>query len=887
MGRGAVRSARHPGLAARGRRRVEDPAAAGYASVHDRQLDIGGGGNERLCRSRRIGLPWTGEAWAPGEPRLGRLGPVTLIAGQGEPGDISLQSRFLDRPTEHRRVVASFRAEIPYAVQQEPLKPLPASWDPANPDTPGRQSDERIRHLLRAVVEIFWVATADGRAVEMPDWCAYTGQSPAETRDWGWLEAVHPADRQATASAWSRAVESGGESPYDVEYRVRGADGAYRWFSARGIPIREPDGSIREWVGACLDIDARRVRAERSLRESERRFRATFEQAAVGIAHVGLDGRWLRVNQALCDILGYPRDELSGLTFQEITHPDDLDADLILADRLARGEVDRYTLEKRYVRGDGSHVWAALTGSVVRTTEGAPDYFIAVVEDISQRKELESRLKGAEQHLRAVMDSMFAFVGVLTPDGDLIEANRAALEAAALQPEDVLHRPFEEAYWWAYDPAVQRELREAIDRAAAGQPSRYDVLIRLAPDRFEPIDFMIAPLRNEEGRITHLVPSAMIITQRVEAEAALRESEARFRTLADNIPQLAWMADATGSIFWYNRRWLDYTGATLEAMHGWGWQAVHHPDWVAPVTERFRTAIDRGEPWEDTFPLRGADGAYRWFLSRALPIKDSGGRVQRWFGTNTDVTQQREEAAERERLYRDAQAASEAKSEFMATMSHELRTPLNAIIGYADLLEMGVPGTLPGDARQYVQRIRLAATHQKQLIEDVLMFNRLEAGQEQTEPQIVNICDLVRELTAVISPLAEAKGLRLEVPRGSPPAQVHADARKLRQILVNLLGNAVKFTPVGAVSLRIEETGDTVRFEVGDTGIGLHQDQLEVAFDPFWQADRSLTRTSEGSGLGLAISRRFARSLGGDILVSSEPGHGSTFTLVLPRPVGS
>jgi PAS domain S-box-containing protein len=721
--------------------------------------------------------------------------------------------------------------------------------------------------------------------MEIPGWCAYTGQSPAEVRGWGWLDAVHPEDRQATASAWTRAVESGGESPYDVEYRVRGADGGYRWFKARGVPIREPDGSIREWVGACLDIDARRVDAERSLRESEGRFRATFEQAAVGIAHVGLDGRWLRVNPALCDILGYTRHELSKLTFQDITHPDDLDADLTLAERLARGEVDRYTLEKRYVRGDGSHVWATLTGSVVRTADGAPDFFIAVVEDISQRKELEARLKGAEAHMRAVIDSMFAFVGVLTPVGELVEANRAALEAASLKPEDVLHRPFEETYWWAYDPAVQRQLRDAIERAAAGEPSRYDVRVRLAPDRFEPIDFMIAPLRDEAGRITHLIPSAIIISERVAAETALRESEERFRTLADNIPQLAWMADPSGSIFWYNRRWFDYTGTTFEEMEGWGWRAVHHPDWVEPVTERFRIAMERGDPWEDTFPLRAVDGTYRWFLSRALPIRDADGRVERWFGTNTDVTQQREAAAERERLYDQAQAASEAKSDFMATMSHELRTPLNAIIGYADLLEMGVPGSLPGDARRYVQRIRLAATHQKQLIEDVLMFNKLEAGQEQAEPQMVNICDLVNELTAVVSPMAEAKGLRLEVPRGSPPEEVFADARKLRQILVNLLGNAVKFTEKGTVSLRIEETGDAVRFEVEDTGIGLEAHQLEMAFDPFWQADRSLTRTSEGSGLGLAISRRFARSLGGDIVVSSEPGQGSMFTLILPRRV--
>jgi PAS domain S-box-containing protein len=470
---------------------------------------------------------------------------------------------------------------------------------------------------------------------------------------------------------------------------------------------------------------------------------------------------------------------------------------------------------------------------------------------------------------------------VLSPDGMLLEANRAALEAAGLRAEDVLGLPFEEAYWWSYDPEVQRQLRAAIQRAAGGESSRYDVVVRLGPDRYEPIDFTISPLRDDDGQVTHLVPSAIVITERVEAERASRESEAQFRTLADSIPQLAWMADASGSIFWYNRRWFDYTGASFEEMQGWGWQAVHHPDWVEQVTERFRSAVEHGEPWSDTFPLRGADGSYRWFLSRALPITDSDGRVQRWFGTNTDVTEQREAAEERERLYRLVRAASEAKSEFMGTMSHELRTPLNAIIGYADLLDTGIAGVLPDRAIAYVDRIRLAAGHQKQLIEDVLSFNRLEANQqEQALVQRVNVADVVRDITAVIAPLAQAKGLLLTSDIGV--TEIDTDARKLRQILVNLMGNAVKFTAHGSVSLRVRDANGVVRFEVEDTGVGLSAELVESAFEPFWQADRSLTRTADGSGLGLTISRRFAHTLGGEIVVTSEPGKGSTFTLVVP-----
>jgi PAS domain S-box-containing protein len=477
---------------------------------------------------------------------------------------------------------------------------------------------------------------------------------------------------------------------------------------------------------------------------------------------------------------------------------------------------------------------------------------------------------------------MFAFVGVTTPDGTLVEVNRAALDAADLTPADVLGHRFEDTYWWSYDAAVQRRLRAAIDRAAAGDASRYDAVVRLGRNRFEPIDFNIAPLRDERGRITHLVPSAMPIAERVRAEEAVRESEARFRALADNIPQLAWMTDADGSIFWYNRRWFEYTGTTLDEMLGWNWQKVHHPDHVDRVVTRFRAAIDAGESWEDTFPLRGANGDYRWFLSRAHPIRDADGTVTRWFGTNTDITEDRDAAAERERLFDDVRAASEAKSDFMATMSHELRTPLNAIIGYADLLDMGIPATLPAEAAGAVERIRRAANHQRQLIDDILTFSRIDAGRDELHLERVPLQALFDEIDAVIAPLAARKGLTFHLPGPNGDVDLVTDPRKLRQILVNLLGNAVKFTHAGHVALIVDAHPDAVRWIVEDSGVGIPRDMFDKVFEPFWQADAGLTRTAGGSGLGLSISRRYARMLGGDIRLESEVGRGSRFTLELP-----
>lgn len=240
-------------------------------------------------------------------------------------------------------------------------------------------------------------------------------------------------------------------------------------------------------------------------------------------------------------------------------------------------------------------------------------------------------------------------------------------------------------------------------------------------------------------------------------------------------------------------------------------------------------------------------------------------------------------AIENARLYERAETSSRAKSDFIGVMSHEFRTPLTAIVGYADLLETGVSGPLSDTQRTHVERIKASAWHLTQLVDEVLTFSRIEAGQEKVAREPIEPGRVAQRVAGMVEPVAQARGLELHTELMATGRR-NTDPHKLRQILINLLANAVKFTERGAVTLRLTGDADGFDFEVCDTGVGIAAEHLDHIFEPFWQVEQGTTRTCTGTGLGLTVSRRLARLLGGDLVVRSEPGHGSVFRLHLPAP---
>jgi signal transduction histidine kinase len=276
--------------------------------------------------------------------------------------------------------------------------------------------------------------------------------------------------------------------------------------------------------------------------------------------------------------------------------------------------------------------------------------------------------------------------------------------------------------------------------------------------------------------------------------------------------------------------------------------------------------------------------AYRWHLGRASAQRDESGKIIRWFGSNTDIEESKRTEEELRRLTDEALEANRAKSDFLAAMSHDLRTPLNAIGGYAQLIEMGVRGPVTDAQKADLERIQRSKSHLDRLVSDVLSFAKLGAGRIELRCEPIKVKPLVGSVVDMIRPQLAEKKLNLAPLSVDPDLRITADLDKTQQILVNLLANALKFTPSGGtISFGVSTTDTRVAITVSDTGIGVPEEDLQRIFEPFAQAKRALVESDAGVGLGLAISRQLARAMDGDLTVKSTLGSGSTFTLTVPR----
>ena len=455
----------------------------------------------------------------------------------------------------------------------------------------------------------------------------------------------------------------------------------------------------------------------------------------------------------------------------------------------------------------------------------------------------------------------------------------------------------------ALDGGMTARLRRSLDQ----QPSWSDIpLILLTnPGHETPLSLrrleMFAPLGNvtvleRPVRVLSLVSAAQValrarrrqyelrkqLRELRRAEDALRRSEESYRLLAEAMPQMVWTARPDGWVDYYNQRWFDYTGLTLADTQGAGWQQALHPDDRHAAIERWSAAVRSGEVYEIEYRFRRAsDGSYRWHLGRALPLRDTSGRIVRWLGTCTDIDDQKRSEAQLTQARVEAETANRAKDEFLAMLSHELRSPLGAIRTWAHLLRTGKLDR--ARTVRAVESIERSAQTQAQIIEDLLDVSRINSGKLRLDVRRVDLADVVDAAIEIFRPTADAKTVTLDLTVRGRVRPVDGDPDRLQQVVANLISNAIKFTPAGGrVSVRLEDSGPNVRVVVSDTGQGISRAFLPHIFEHFRQADSAITRAHGGLGLGLAIVRYLVELHRGTVCAESAgEGAGATFTVTL------
>ena len=362
------------------------------------------------------------------------------------------------------------------------------------------------------------------------------------------------------------------------------------------------------------------------------------------------------------------------------------------------------------------------------------------------------------------------------------------------------------------------------------------------------------------------------VVRRRKAERAMRESEEKFRLLADTIPQLAWMARPDGYISWHNRRWYEYTGTTPRDMEGWGWQAVLDPDILPEVMARWKGSIATGEPLDMVFPMRGADGRFRTFLTRVAPLRDDDGTVVYWFGTSTDVS-------EIKALEAQLRETDTRKNQFLALLAHELRNPLAPIRSAADMLHVDESRDVVRSARNIISR---QVAHMVRLVDDLLDASRITTGKLSVRRERVVLQDVISESVETAQPHLHGRVFTQVLPQ--EPIYVHADRVRIAQVISNLLNNACKVTATrGHVQIEVVKQGSEVLIRVQDDGFGIAPENIERVFELFTQFTPSREHPQEGLGIGLPLARAILEMHGGTIQAKSEGiGKGSTFEVRLP-----
>jgi PAS domain S-box-containing protein len=765
-------------------------------------------------------------------------------------------------------------------------------------------NERRYRLLTEVTTSIVWSAAPSGEAVSaLPSWSAFTGQTDEEVLGWGWLSAIHPDDREHTASDWAKAVAT--KSVFRSENRVRRHNGEYRHMLARGVPILDEQGAIIEWAGAHIDITEQK-RSQAALVESERFARSVLDSLSAHIAIVDESGTILAVNNvwaefalansanghvgvganylAICDRASGPGSEDAAVVARGIR-------------AVSRGEQQDFSLEYPCIL-PSEKLWF-----VIRVTRFSGDGPIRVVishENITAKKLAdEERLK-----LAFLVENSVNFIAMATLASDVIYVNPAGQQMVAFDP--ALHRTATRMSDY-HTEAGRRALEETVLPSVMAT-GRWSGEIELrnfqTGDAIEAESNIFTVRHPQSGEALCLAYMNRDITERKRQEEDLRRARAQTMQQLQEMDQLYSTApiglellDRDLRFLRVNERLAARTGMSAQELLGRTlWQIL--PQLAPGISALVERVFASGEPVlnitsQEAIPADPTNE--RTWLKSYYPVKSPEGVTLYVGGVVQDITELKRTEIALRQAKEEAEAASLAKSEFLANMSHEIRTPMNGILG---MTELTLDTDLSREQRENLRMVKASADSLLQVINDILDFSKIEAGKLELDPTPFALRESLEETIKALGLRANAKGLELicDIDARVPDAWI-GDSLRLRQILTNLVGNAIKFTERGEVAIRVEmmnEGSETtngpcieadlsdcssmpIHFQVRDTGVGIPRNKQRIIFEQFAQADNSTTRNFGGTGLGLSISSDLVALMGGRIWVESELGAGSTF----------
>ncbi len=679
-------------------------------------------------------------------------------------------------------------------------------------------------------------------------------------------QLLPPAAAVAIMAKDREIMEAGTTETYEEDVSTEKATTSFLTTKA---PWRDAQGNILGMIAIARNISDRK-QMEAELRDRNFLLNSILESTPDIIVVKDLEGRYVALNSNVANFLGKPIEEIIGKDDLELMSAESA-REIMAKDRLVMAAGIAETFEDEISADDETPTTFLTTKAPWRDANGNILGIIATSRDISDRKQAENAIKRSEERYRSLILATSQIAWTADAEGrcpDLPSwrayTGQTVEEVIGLGWLDAIHPD-------------DRERTNQVWMEAVQTRSLYDVEYRIrgADGNYRYFQGRGVPILDEDGNIQEWVGICTDIHDRKQAENALKQSEERYRSLILATSQIAWTADAEGRCPDLPS-WRAYTGQTVEEVIGLGWLDAIHPDDRERTNQVWMEAVQMRSLYDVEYRIRGADGNYRYFQARGVPILNEDGSVREWVGICSDIHDRKQAEFVMAKAKEAAEAASRAKSEFLANMSHELRTPLNGIMGYAQILQRSK--ILKEEERSRIDVIYQCGSHLLTLINDILDLSKIEAQKVELQPTDFHFPAFLQGVAEMCRIRAELKGIQFHFP-SSPelPIGIRADEKRLRQVLINLLSNAIKFTDEGSVTFIVSfATEGKIRFEIRDTGTGIAQDQLQAIFQPFEQVgDRR--RQIQGTGLGLAISKRIVELMGSTIEVQSQMNVGSVF----------